>query len=113
MPYASCSKLLIKASCRRRLFCVFHPDKPYLLTLTYRRRVPRTTGGSGVGMVVGDLTITDTPSIDFTKDRVYRVESVKAAESILADIRTNRFCYKCGHTSQCTKGKLYIPTNLC
>jgi len=92
----SCSRYFLKATLYHRLFMIFDRDKPYTLCLIYKRRIPKRTGGSGIGIrIVGNISITDVGKINFKKERTVRVKSKEEAQEIIENILKMNFCYKC------------------
>ena len=98
----SCTRLFIKGKITERLFCIFDRDKPYELVLSYKRLIPKTEGGSGIGFGTR-VSYTDVQKIFFTKERTYRLPSEQACKDMLFKVQNDMYCYKCGDVNRCAK----------
>ena len=106
MSIKSCSRLLYKITKKE----ITNSEKPFQVTLHYKRLNPHTPKSSASGISFGfpifhfmDITI---PQISFTKQRVMENPMTQSEINELErTILVDGFCFKCGNTSNCAKLK--------
>ena len=99
----SCTYRLYKGVIQKRVFMIFERQLPMELILSYKRIVPKSTGGSGIGFG-NHFHWTDVSNIEFTKIRKYRFASQEEAGKQLHALKNKAMCYKCADPSiRCTE----------
>ena len=97
-----CSKFVLKALLRKRLFCVFDRNLPYEVVATYRKQTPSTElDVAPVFTAHGGFAVYEKPV--FTKIIKHRVEDNVEAKIKLDRLLQGQWCIKCGDPKFCTK----------
>ncbi len=110
----SCTRLFLNSSIQKRLFPIFDRKNPYELSLTYMLHIPKTTGGSGLGLQLGIFQFLDTQKTDYTETQLYRCESEQSCHEIIQQLKDG-YCFQCKHICNCTRSTKWfldkIPTS--
>ena len=106
---APCAKFYVKGRVIEKMgeSFLFKPNNPptYNAVLTYLRRTPQTSGGSGIG-IGGNISVTDVQSTSYTKTWSEEFKTEIGARELIDKIEKEDHCLRCGHISKCTK---HIP----
>lgn len=103
----SCTKLLrtakiFKDKATTLDFLLYkEPQDMYQLHVTYTRPNPKQEG-SGIGIQIGRIYMTDETRTSFTKTKVYEYDTEDEAKKVIKELREG-MCLKCGNTTLCEK----------
>ena len=91
----SCTRLLLKISPVREKFFTLFTDKPYVVTYTYKRRIPKESDES-LNIYIPSYRY------EFTKERTFDYHTQRDANLQIDAIKRGK-CFKCGDVRNCTK----------